>query len=64
MKLETCGTSSVRRIFDDKGVIIGFASQLTNGQWCACDYRGPRIAGAGVFDKPAQVLKWFKENQG
>lgn len=62
MKLQTAG-KDFRRIVTDMGSVVGFASRLTNGKWCALDYHGVRITRAGVFDKPRQALKWFESEE-
>lgn len=62
MILEQAG-GDYRRILTDKGAIVGFASKLMNGKWCACDFDGVRIKRAGIFAQARHVKKWFENDE-
>jgi hypothetical protein len=59
LKIESTGCSDEKRILRG-GVIVGFASRLTNGRWGACGTDGRRLTPA-QFSTPVRVRNWFAE---
>lgn len=61
MKLERYDKDMYRVV--NGGVIIGFASRLSNGFWAACDVDDSRLTRKS-FVKPKDVMDWFALRDG